>query len=166
MLIVIAGIIAFYLIAFIVYAWSDYIKWKVSIHKWFIDNQAPIPPDPQEEDYYLEHRHNEISELYQRGDIELANQAENQLIHEKVKSTLEEQYRNQLNRVSFASKIRALFEFVLPIIIAIMAISFLLLTEISVISPDDSTDDDTKEIKIPTSHAPNKSFNPTLNLPR
>ena len=156
LLLAITGVVIFYLIAFIIYAWTDYTNWKTELSQWLVHHQPPIPENEQEEEYGHHAAHEHLQELYENGDIPGAEQFENTLIHEKVKKELENQYQNQKNKIPSASKLRAIFEFIVPIVIAMVAIFILNTTDIKLqTKPKDGTCDSSLTQKI----APNKSLN-------
>lgn len=129
-LLVVAGVVIFYLLAFIVYAWADYINWKTELHMWRVQNQPPLPDDEHEEEYEFRSGQDRLHQLYSEGDIPGAERFENELIYSRVKKELESQYQFQKKKIPAASKLRAIFEFIVPIVIAVVAIGILLTTEI------------------------------------
>ncbi len=145
-LLAITGVVIFYLLAFIVYAWTDYINWKTELHMWLVHNQPPVPDDEHEEEYQYHSTHDHLNQLYSEGDIPGAERLENELIHDRVKKELESQYQAQKKKIPPASRLRAAFEFVVPIVIAVVAIIILLTTEIKASNNSSNTSINLKQI--------------------
>ena len=128
----ITGVVFFYLIAFIVYAWSDYISWKIELQEWLIKHYPPFFGNQDEEEIKSQYCEDQAYLIYleETGEVQRAEDYENTLIHSQVKSALEAQYQKQKNKNPLASKLRAFFEFVLPVVIAVTAIIILITTDI------------------------------------
>jgi len=126
----IMGVILFYLIAFMVYAWSDYITWKIELQEWVIEQYPPFFGNQDEEEMKSQYYEDEAYLIYleQIEDAQRVEDYENLLIHNQVKSALEYQYKKQKDKIPLASKLRAIFEFALPVVIGVSAIIILITT--------------------------------------
>jgi len=128
----ITGVVFFYLIAFIVYAWSDYISWKIELQEWLIEQHPTFDGDEYQEEMKYEYYKREayLISLEEQGEVKRAEDYEKSLIHNRVKSALEAEYNKQKDQIPLVSKLRALFEFILPVVIGSIAIIFLIYTNI------------------------------------